>query len=275
MFIAFLAAVIAAANVPNATAIDVGSWFSEDDYPTEAKKKGIEGSTTFEVDVNAEGKPTACRITRSSGSAILDQATCNVVLSRAKFKPAMRHGKAVASRYSKTTSWRLDAGGVPTDTGYVATILDFSGDPDHTTCMIVNKGLSAGPACAHTLQTYGVQAAREKLTKLVVLLSITTGDMKPFRGDPAWGERLAFVAIDLYSPTIGTKPACAVVAKEGLSPQEDPCGQYADAGKLSDDEKRNAKKAHIEQSLFGVLRRTTAQEKCKDGESATEVHGCV
>jgi outer membrane biosynthesis protein TonB len=60
MFIAFLTA--AAATVPTATAIDPASWFSASNYPIEAIKKGIGGSVTFDVDVDSEGKPTACRI---------------------------------------------------------------------------------------------------------------------------------------------------------------------------------------------------------------------
>jgi TonB family protein len=117
MFIAFLAA--AAATVPQATAIDVGSWFSAGDYPVEAQRKGIEGTATFEVDVDASGKPTACRITKSSGSPILDQKTCEVVLARGRFKPAMRHGMPIPGRYRKTTAWRLE-GTAPPGSGYFA-----------------------------------------------------------------------------------------------------------------------------------------------------------
>src|SRR5437588_8827816 len=70
-------------GIPEATPIDRPSWFTSNDYPIEAMKEAIEGSVVFEVDVGASGKPTACRITNSSGHQILDKATCDVVLSRA------------------------------------------------------------------------------------------------------------------------------------------------------------------------------------------------
>lgn len=87
MLIALLLA--AAADVITAKPIDIGSWFRANDYPIEAMKKGIEGSVTFEVDVDPAGKPTACRVAVSSGSSILDRATCDAVLARARFEPAL------------------------------------------------------------------------------------------------------------------------------------------------------------------------------------------
>ncbi len=105
MFIAFL---VAATAIPQATAIDPASWFSPSNYPVEAMKKGIEGSVTFDVDVDAEGKPTACRITASSGSPILDQATCHIVQSKGRFVAARRpDGKPVAGHYSSRAIWRM------------------------------------------------------------------------------------------------------------------------------------------------------------------------
>lgn len=106
MFIAFIAA--AASTLPNATAVDPGSWFSPDNYPAEAAKRGIQGSVTFDVDVDADGKPSACRITTSSGSAILDQATCDVVLSKGRFIAATdAQGHPVAGHYSNRANWEL------------------------------------------------------------------------------------------------------------------------------------------------------------------------
>ena len=271
MFVAFLAA--AAAVLPKPTPIDVGSWFTTDDYPAEAAKKGVEGDVSFDVDVDVEGKPTACRITKSSGSPILDQTTCDIVLKRAKFKPATLKGKAVASHYSKRTSWRLDGIAVA-ENAYVATIVDFSTDPDHPSCTIVTSGRSAPAPCDNTVKKYASEGAADKLVKLVMLSSFTTGDGQPYRGDPAWGRRVAFVALDLYAPQDGGKKACSVVAEEGAPPDGDPCEAYGGAHALSEDAKKSAKKSHIEQSLFAVLRAAPNDRKCKQGESSAEVHGC-
>jgi TonB family protein len=117
MFIAFL--VLAAATVAKASAIDPGSWFSPSNYPTEALKKGIEGSVSFEVDVDPEGKPTACRVRVSSGYQLLDQATCDIVESKGRFIPATGpDGRPVAGHYGNRAIWRMQpvATGGPTAT---------------------------------------------------------------------------------------------------------------------------------------------------------------
>ena len=117
MFIGYFLA--AAATVPKATAIDPASWFSPNDYPTDALKKGVEGSVTFDVEVDPEGKPTGCRITVSSGNQSLDQTTCDLVQSKGRFIPAAGPaGKPVAGHYSSRANWVLKpvAPGGPTAT---------------------------------------------------------------------------------------------------------------------------------------------------------------
>jgi TonB family protein len=269
MFIAFLAAAVA--TVPQATAIDPGSWFSTGDYPAEALSKGTQGDTTFEADIDAQGKPTACRITHSSGSAILDQTTCDIVLKRGRFKPAMSHHKPVAGRHSQKVSWKLPAG---SGTGYAATILDFTKDPQHPTCSIVGSAAAAGLSCELALRQLAPKGTEQKLSKLVALVSITSGDEQPYRGEASWGRREAFVAIDFYPPKEGSKAECAVVANEGPAPESNPCAAYAQIT-YSEADKRTIKKAHIEQSLFVVEERSPSQGKCKQGESKAEVRSCV
>ncbi|WP_435417795.1 energy transducer TonB [Parerythrobacter aurantius] len=44
--------------------------------PTEAKKLKQRGTVGFEVEISSDGTITSCRITRSSGSALLDAETC-------------------------------------------------------------------------------------------------------------------------------------------------------------------------------------------------------
>lgn len=273
MFVAFLA--LAAAAVPKATAIDPGSWFTAEDYPLEAASHGIEGKTRFEVDVSAEGKPTACRIVKSSGSELLDRTTCDIVAAKGRFKPATRRGKPVAGGYSNAASWRL-AGTAAMANGYFAAIVDFTKDPEHPACTIVNKGLSAGSTCADALLQIGAAGAGQKLSKLVALMAVATGNAEPFRGEPEWGRRFSFIAIDLYPPKSGGKPACQVIAVEGPAPKDNPCSQYADAGALSNEDKANPNRLHLEQSVFAVGQRAarTAPHKCKSGESAAEAYTC-
>jgi len=259
-------------GMPGATAIDPASWFSADDYPMEAAKEGVEGTATFEVDVDPEGKPTACRITRSSGSPALDKRTCEVVLKKGRFLPATSGGKAVAGRYSRTASWRLE--GVAATNGYLAAVIDYGKDPAHPTCSILSEGVEEGSLCEEALKEYGTMGSAQKFAKLVSLMSISNGDEPAYKGDPAWGRRLAFVAVDLFTPKTGSKVACAVVATEGAELESDPCAQYADAGALSEADRKSSTKVHIEQSLFGIPERSPARAQCKRGESNAEVHGC-
>ena len=108
-------------------AIAPGSWFAGDAYPPEAARKGIEGSVRFEVNVDATGKPTACRVVQSSKSDLLDQATCQIVMAKGRFIPAALNGKPVAGTFQTNAVWRLEGPTGPAS-GYVAAIVDFSKD---------------------------------------------------------------------------------------------------------------------------------------------------
>ena len=91
MFV-FLIAYAAVMQAPNAKPVqgsaNVPSLFSYDDYPEEAVRNRWQGDVVVGVTVSAEGRPTACDIVRSSGHKVLDDATCRIVMRRARFKPA-------------------------------------------------------------------------------------------------------------------------------------------------------------------------------------------
>jgi TonB family protein len=259
-------------------AIAPGSWFSADSYPPEAARKGIEGSVRFEVEVDATGKPTACRIVKSSKSDILDQTTCQIVMANARFIPGALNGKPVAGTFQTNASWRLEGHG-PTN-GYVAAIIDFSKDPKHPSCSLVSNGFVGGPTCDQALQTFGQGGVQKKLKQVVALMSLTTGNGQPYRGEAAWGRRISFVAINLYPPKNAkpgpVTPACEIVAEEGADAGFNPCAPYAAAGKVTDADKNNPDMAHVEQSVFVIPQDSAATpDKCKHGETAAEASGCI
>lgn len=77
------------------------------DYPREAWKAGSEGLVEYRLTVDAEGSPTSCHITQSSGHAALDEVTCAVVMERAKFDPARdEDGNPIEGVYEDAHSWR-------------------------------------------------------------------------------------------------------------------------------------------------------------------------
>lgn len=85
-----------------------GQWVRDDDYPTAAMADGIEGISGFRLDINTEGRPTACTITTSSGSDVLDEATCNLLVARARFTTARdRKGRPVPDTFTSRIVWRI------------------------------------------------------------------------------------------------------------------------------------------------------------------------
>jgi len=62
--------------------------FTYDDYPAEAVLNRWQGTVGTELTVGPDGSPTACRITKSSGYKVLDDKTCELLMTRAKFLPA-------------------------------------------------------------------------------------------------------------------------------------------------------------------------------------------
>jgi protein TonB len=83
--------------------------FSYDDYPNEALQAGAEGTVVVDLIIRTDGRPRLCRIVRSSGHQSLDLATCNIMLTRARFTPAKdSNGNPVEDTFrSPPVSWRI------------------------------------------------------------------------------------------------------------------------------------------------------------------------
>ena len=75
-----------------------GSWAAriQDNYPSAALRKEIEGTVGVRVTVGPDGRVSACSVSSGSGSGDLDSAACDGMTRYARFEPA------------------LDAGGSPT-----------------------------------------------------------------------------------------------------------------------------------------------------------------
>ena len=56
--------------------------------------------------VETDGRATRCQITRSSGSAELDETTCRLIEQRFRFDPSRdRYGRPVRSRIVQDHNW--------------------------------------------------------------------------------------------------------------------------------------------------------------------------
>lgn len=85
-----------------------GSWVTNDDYPPSAQRDGVEGVTGFSLAVGPDGRASGCSITASSGSSLLDDTACRLLMRRARFNPAKDvSGTAIASSYSGRFRWQI------------------------------------------------------------------------------------------------------------------------------------------------------------------------
>jgi TonB family protein len=68
---------------------NLGSYFSTDDYPAAALRREEQGTTSFRLDIGTNGRVFNCAVTHTSGSTVLDAATCRILRARARYTPAL------------------------------------------------------------------------------------------------------------------------------------------------------------------------------------------
>ncbi len=83
-------------------------WITTQDYPSAAWREGIAGTVTIAATIGPDGKASACEVTKSSGSQLLDDTTCRLYLRRAHFTPALdAQGNAIAVRRVDRFRWQI------------------------------------------------------------------------------------------------------------------------------------------------------------------------
>ena len=88
-----------------------GRWAAriQQNYPSRAVRDGTEGTVGVTVTVNAEGRVSACSVTSSSGSSILDQAACSGMERYARFDPALNDaGNPISASWSTRIVYQLN-----------------------------------------------------------------------------------------------------------------------------------------------------------------------
>lgn len=84
-----------------------GNWVRASDYPANILRNGEQGTSRYQVRIGANGVPTACFTIGSSGHFQLDARACNMVMSRARFRPGRDgSGNPAAGLYSGSYRWR-------------------------------------------------------------------------------------------------------------------------------------------------------------------------
>lgn len=85
-----------------------GRWVTNDDYRPRWIREDMAGTAAFTLAIDAGGKVTGCTVTRSTGHAPLDAATCELVTKRARFDAARdSSGRPVAGSYSGSVTWQI------------------------------------------------------------------------------------------------------------------------------------------------------------------------
>jgi TonB family protein len=108
--IAFLASLASAPAiiVPPKPKATLQALVSVEDYPSAARAQHLTGTTRVRLDVAPTGRVAGCSVAASSGTAILDVATCRLLTTRARFTPAIDStGNPAADSVEAELSWSL------------------------------------------------------------------------------------------------------------------------------------------------------------------------
>jgi protein TonB len=82
---------------------------SDAPYPPGAADAGIGGTVSVKYYVEADGRVSDCDVTRSSGNAELDVATCSFIVRRFRFRAARDgRGRPVPSAVVENHSWGVE-----------------------------------------------------------------------------------------------------------------------------------------------------------------------
>jgi protein TonB len=85
----------------------ISGEFRDSDIPKSLRSAGVSARLTATFTVQANGRPTGCHVTHSSGYAEMDAKACQLIERRFVFRPRLdRSGKAVAEE----VDWDWEAG---------------------------------------------------------------------------------------------------------------------------------------------------------------------
>jgi protein TonB len=79
-----------------------------EDYPADALRQHAQGLVRVALDIDENGRVTACRIVTSSGHPSLDAATCRILTTRARFTAARdEQGRPIKDVVTTQINWRI------------------------------------------------------------------------------------------------------------------------------------------------------------------------
>jgi len=85
-----------------------GRWVTTRDYKRMWINREMTGTGRFAFSISARGRVSDCRVLSSTGHSALDNATCQLVTSRARFNAARdSNGEKVAGDFTTSIRWEL------------------------------------------------------------------------------------------------------------------------------------------------------------------------
>lgn len=85
-----------------------GAWATAEDYPSLDLTAEHEGVTRFSLSIDTSGRVSGCTVTASSGWPGLDNATCRLIMKRARFSPAMdENGQPTTGAFASAIRWTI------------------------------------------------------------------------------------------------------------------------------------------------------------------------
>ena len=91
---------------PPQPANDVKAWFREKDYPEKQERRGEGGYVVIRLIVGDDGAVRKCEVYKSGGDKTFEDITCQSVIQRARFRPAIgADGHPIASMWYRGIRW--------------------------------------------------------------------------------------------------------------------------------------------------------------------------
>ena len=159
-----------------------GDWVGTDDYPTGALRANEQGTTSFSLIVDKTGRVKECRITKSSGSPLLDETTCQLLTLRARFIPAVdAHDKPIEGMFSNRVRWILPET-PPPEPGSALTTFIVEADGSISDCKVTLTGAAEqqssrlGNVCTTTtrMEPYSGPDGKPVRKRVTMRIEVTT-----------------------------------------------------------------------------------------------------
>jgi TonB family protein len=83
-------------------------FIADDDYPAAAIRDEAQGTVVMRYVIGTNGRVRSCLVVESSGNAVLDHASCQLVQSRFAFLPAIgADGRPTEETRTQSIAWRM------------------------------------------------------------------------------------------------------------------------------------------------------------------------